>query len=78
MADGFEIDIEKELAAFEAQERARLGLDDNREQWTDAGGLQRTAELFREAIANAAERNMTFGYHNHDFEMTLVEFNDPR
>jgi hypothetical protein len=30
MADGFEIDIEKELAAFEAQERAKLGLDDAR------------------------------------------------
>jgi predicted nucleotide-binding protein (sugar kinase/HSP70/actin superfamily) len=36
MADGFEIDIDKELAAFEAEERARLGLDDNREQWTDS------------------------------------------
>jgi hypothetical protein len=36
MADGFEIDIEKELAAFEAQERARLGLDEKREQWTDS------------------------------------------
>ncbi|MEM8609810.1 MAG: 2-hydroxyglutaryl-CoA dehydratase [Myxococcota bacterium] len=36
MADGFEIDIDKELAEFEAQERARLGLEDNREQWTDS------------------------------------------
>ena len=36
MADGFEIDIEKELAEFEAKERARLGLDETREQWTDA------------------------------------------
>jgi predicted nucleotide-binding protein (sugar kinase/HSP70/actin superfamily) len=36
MADGFEIDIDKELAAFEAQERAKLGLEDNREQWTDS------------------------------------------
>jgi predicted nucleotide-binding protein (sugar kinase/HSP70/actin superfamily) len=36
MADGFEIDIDKELAAFEAKERARLGLEDNREQWTDS------------------------------------------
>ncbi|MGB5810101.1 MAG: 2-hydroxyglutaryl-CoA dehydratase, partial [Polyangiales bacterium] len=36
MADGFEIDIEKELAEFEAQERSKLGLDDNREQWTDS------------------------------------------
>ena len=35
MADGFEIDIDKELAAFEAEERARLGLDQEREQWTD-------------------------------------------
>jgi predicted nucleotide-binding protein (sugar kinase/HSP70/actin superfamily) len=35
MADGFEIDIDKELAEFEAQERARLGLDQEREQWTD-------------------------------------------
>ncbi len=35
MADGFEIDIEKELAEFEAKERARLGLDAKREQWTD-------------------------------------------
>ncbi|MBW1903832.1 MAG: 2-hydroxyglutaryl-CoA dehydratase [Deltaproteobacteria bacterium] len=36
MADGFEIDIDKELVAFEAQERAKLGLEDNREQWTDS------------------------------------------
>lgn len=36
MADGFEIDIERELAAFEAQQRARLGLDEGREQWTDS------------------------------------------
>ena len=36
MADGFEIDIEKELAEFEAAERAKLGLEDNREQWTDS------------------------------------------
>jgi predicted nucleotide-binding protein (sugar kinase/HSP70/actin superfamily) len=36
MPDGFEIDIDKELAAFEAQERAKLGLEDNREQWTDS------------------------------------------
>ncbi len=36
MADGFGIDIEKELAAFEAEERARLGLDERREQWTDS------------------------------------------
>ncbi len=36
MADGFEVDIDKELAAFEAQERARLGLEDNRAQWTDS------------------------------------------
>ncbi len=36
MADGFEIDIEKELAEFEASERAKLGLEDNREQWTDS------------------------------------------
>ena len=36
MADGFEIDIEKELAEFEAKERAKLGLEDNREQWTDS------------------------------------------
>ncbi|MFW2387530.1 MAG: 2-hydroxyglutaryl-CoA dehydratase [Polyangiales bacterium] len=35
MADGFEIDIDKELAEFEAKERARLGLDEQREQWTD-------------------------------------------
>ncbi len=36
MADGFEIDVEKELAEFEATERAKLGLEDNREQWTDS------------------------------------------
>jgi predicted nucleotide-binding protein (sugar kinase/HSP70/actin superfamily) len=36
MADGFELDIEKELAEFEARERARLGLNDDREQWTDS------------------------------------------
>ncbi|MBW2684519.1 MAG: 2-hydroxyglutaryl-CoA dehydratase, partial [Deltaproteobacteria bacterium] len=36
MADGFEIDIDKELAAFEAKERAQLGLEDNQEQWTDS------------------------------------------
>ncbi|MEM7434277.1 MAG: 2-hydroxyglutaryl-CoA dehydratase [Myxococcota bacterium] len=36
MADGFEIDIDKELAAFESKERERLGLEGNVEQWTDS------------------------------------------
>ena len=36
MVDDFEIDIDKELAEFEATERARLGLDEYREQWTDS------------------------------------------
>lgn len=31
-----ETDIEKELAAFEAAERTRLGLDPHKEQWTDS------------------------------------------
>ncbi len=30
-----EIDVEEELARFEAEERARLGLEHNAEQWTD-------------------------------------------
>ena len=36
MADGFEIDVDKELAEFEVKERARLGLVDDREQWKDS------------------------------------------
>lgn len=32
--------------------------------------LRQTAALFNEASANCAERGMTFGYHNHDFELS--------
>lgn len=36
MQHGNEIDIDQELAAFEAKERARLGLETNKDHWTDS------------------------------------------
>jgi sugar phosphate isomerase/epimerase len=36
--------------------------------FTDADAVKRTAERFNEAAANAAERGMTVGYHNHWWE----------
>jgi sugar phosphate isomerase/epimerase len=41
--------------------------------WKDAAGIEKTAELFEEAIARTAERNMTFGYHNHEFELAVID-----
>lgn len=42
------------------------------ENWKSLEGVQRAADIFREAIANSAERGMTFGYHNHSFELENV------
>ena len=36
MENATEMDIERQLAQFEAQERARLGLDGKKEHWTDS------------------------------------------
>ncbi|MBS3822180.1 MAG: TIM barrel protein [Planctomycetes bacterium] len=41
--------------------------------WQDADGIEKTAERFEEAIARTAERNMTFGYHNHEFELAVID-----
>jgi sugar phosphate isomerase/epimerase len=42
------------------------------DEWRDMDGVKRTAATFSEAIANCAERGMTFGYHNHAFELENV------
>jgi sugar phosphate isomerase/epimerase len=36
-------------------------------------GLKQAADVMRQAIENCAKRGMTFGYHNHDFELQLVD-----
>lgn len=36
-------------------------------------GIGRAADVMNQAVANCARRGMTFGYHNHDFEMQIVE-----
>lgn len=44
------------------------------ENFTTMDAVKASAERFEEAAANCAERGMTFGYHNHDFELsTIVE-----
>jgi sugar phosphate isomerase/epimerase len=45
----------------------------DREKFSRLDDVKQTAELFSEAIANAAQRGMTFGYHNHEFEMQLID-----
>jgi len=45
----------------------------NREDWQDMDGVKRVADIMSEGAANCAERGMTFGYHNHDFELALVD-----
>lgn len=42
------------------------------ENFADMDAVKKTAELFNEAIANCAERGMTFGYHNHEFELESI------
>src|SRR5262245_49414905 len=43
-APGAELDIEKELAAFEAEEKKRLGLEDGKEHWRDEVAQAFTAD----------------------------------
>jgi sugar phosphate isomerase/epimerase len=47
------------------------------ENFADMNGLKMTAELFNEAIANCAARGMTFGYHNHEFELESIVDGQP-
>lgn len=42
------------------------------ENFTSLDGIKETADVFSEAIANCAARGMTFGYHNHEFELKSV------
>lgn len=42
-------------------------------EWLDIEGIARTAELFNRAVASTAARGMTFGFHNHDIELTVVD-----
>ena len=45
----------------------------NHELWKTMAGLDELAVSLNEAVENTAKRGMTFGYHNHDFEMVLVD-----
>jgi sugar phosphate isomerase/epimerase len=36
-------------------------------------GLKKAAEVMNQAVENCARRGMTFGYHNHDFELQVVD-----
>lgn len=42
------------------------------ENFASMDGLKATAEIFQKAIANCEERGMTFGYHNHEFELENI------
>lgn len=44
-----------------------------REQWTSLDQIKQTAELFNTACQNAKARGLTFGYHNHEFELAVIE-----
>lgn len=41
--------------------------------FTSMDGLKKVAEVMNQALANCAKRGMTFGYHNHDFELQIVD-----
>lgn len=36
-------------------------------------GIRQVADVMNQAVENCARRGMTFGYHNHDFELQLVD-----
>lgn len=42
------------------------------ENFESMDNLKATADVFGLAIANCAERRMTFGYHNHEFELQSI------
>lgn len=42
------------------------------ENFASMDSLKKTVELFNEAISNCEERGMTFGYHNHEFELESI------
>ena len=44
----------------------------NREKFTSTDGLKEIRDVFAEAIDNCAERGLTFGYHNHEFELESI------
>ena len=44
----------------------------NADEFKTLDGIKKIAETFAEAIDNCAERGMTFGYHNHDWELQTV------
>jgi sugar phosphate isomerase/epimerase len=45
----------------------------DREQWTSLDQIKQTAELFNTACENAKARGLTFGYHNHEFELAVID-----
>ncbi len=36
-------------------------------------GIKKVADVMNQALENCKKRGMTFGYHNHDFELQVVE-----
>ncbi|MBN1555114.1 MAG: sugar phosphate isomerase/epimerase [Phycisphaerae bacterium] len=36
-------------------------------------GIRQVADVMNQAVDNCAKRGMTFGYHNHDFELQIVD-----
>ncbi len=44
----------------------------DRANFASREALKKTADIFAEAIANCASRGMTFGYHNHEFELETI------
>lgn len=42
------------------------------ENFNTMDAIKASAARFEEAVANCAERGMTFGYHNHEFELSAI------
>jgi sugar phosphate isomerase/epimerase len=42
-------------------------------QWKTVEGIEKIAEKMQQAVDSTAERGMTFGYHNHEFELAVVD-----
>src|SRR5688572_6547561 len=61
-APGQELDIEKELAAFEAEERKRLGLEDGKEHWRDPVAQTFTADQRESTTILACGLTMAHDY----------------
>ncbi|AWB85450.1 sugar phosphate isomerase/epimerase family protein [Mycetocola zhujimingii] len=67
------LSVDDQRPVFEAAARLGIGIvidpHVDRERWTTAEDIARTAEQLNRAAATGAEFGITVGYHNHHFEL---------